>query len=76
VLVKRPRKGRELIDQPEPDFATEGLELANYLANTDTRICNLLNLERETRLELATPTLASSGIDGHKTLKYQCFACS
>jgi hypothetical protein len=60
----------------EPDFATEGLELANYLPSSDTRTCNFLNLERETRLELATPTLASSGIDGHKTLKYRRFACS
>jgi hypothetical protein len=60
VLVKRPFKGRELVDQPQPDCASEGSALANYLPSSDTRFCNLLNLERETRLELATPTLARS----------------
>jgi hypothetical protein len=28
VLVKRPFKGRELVDQPQPDFASEGSALA------------------------------------------------
>ena len=60
VLVKRPFKGRELIDQPQPDFETAGEALANYLPSSATRFCNFLNLERETRLELATPTLARS----------------
>jgi integrase len=60
VLVKRPFKGRDLVDQPQPDFANEGSALANYLPSSDTRFCNFLNLERETRLELATPTLARS----------------
>jgi hypothetical protein len=60
VLVKRPFKGRELVDQPQPDFASAGSALANYLPSADTRFCNFLNLERETRLELATPTLARS----------------
>jgi hypothetical protein len=60
VLVKRPFKGRELVDQPQPDFASEGSAVANYLPGSDTRFCNFLNLERETRLELATPTLARS----------------
>src|SRR5213082_1833088 len=53
-------QGRELVDQPRPDCANEGSALANYLPSSDTRFCNLLNLERETRLELATPTLARS----------------
>ena len=37
---------------------------ANYLPTLlsgHTELCKLLNLERETRLELATPTLARSG---------------
>ena len=60
VLVKRPFKGRELVDQPQPDSEIAGEALANYLPSPDTRFCNFLNLERETRLELATPTLARS----------------
>jgi hypothetical protein len=60
VLVKKPFKGRELVDQPEPNYAFAGEVLANYLPSPETRLCNFLNLERETRLELATPTLARS----------------
>ena len=30
VLVKRPFKGRELDDQPQPDFAGKGSALADY----------------------------------------------
>src|SRR5205085_2929265 len=60
VLVKRPFKVRELVDQPQPDCANEASALANYLPSSDTRVCNFLNLERETRLELATSTLARS----------------
>ena len=73
VLVKRPFQGRELVDQPEPNYAFEGAALANYLPSSDTRICNFLNLERETRLELATPTLASSRADRRKLLNSPAF---
>src|SRR5437764_1198857 len=51
VLVKKPFKGRELVDQPQPDCAIEASALANYLPSSETRFCNLLNLARETRLE-------------------------
>jgi hypothetical protein len=52
------RKAKD--DQPQPDFKTAGEALASYLPGSATRLCNFLNLERETRLELATPTLARS----------------
>jgi len=60
-LTAQPFAGRERIDQPHPDDPKQG----NYLPSTcqvfgkgRTELCNFLNLERETRLELATPTLA------------------
>ena len=39
VLVKRPLKGRELVDQPQADCVSEGSALANYLPSADTRFC-------------------------------------
>ncbi len=53
--------GRELIDQPDPNDPNEAKYLPStcqVFGNGRTELCNLLNLERETRLELATPTLA------------------
>ena len=76
TLMKWPLKGRNLEDQPDPDGPISRGLRDNCVTASATHLCNLLNLERETRLELATPTLASSDIDCHKTLKYQCFACS
>src|ERR1700693_1381242 len=40
VLVKRPFKGRELVDQPQRDSEIAGEALANYLPSPDTRFCN------------------------------------
>ena len=51
-LMKRPLKGRDLED-------SRRLRDTCVTASA-THLCNLLNLERETRLELATPTLARS----------------
>jgi integrase len=59
-LVKRPFKGRELVDQPEANGPEYVALRANCVPTSTTVFCNLLNLERETRLELATPTLARS----------------
>jgi integrase len=59
-LVKRPFKGRELVDQPDPNGPECVALRANCVRTSTTVFCNLLNLERETRLELATPTLARS----------------
>jgi len=50
--VEGPFKRLEWIDQPS------GLLRAKCVPTQDTHLCNTLNLERETRLELATPTLA------------------
>jgi len=53
--------GYERIDQPLPDDPFCAQLLAKYLPSGNagrTELCNHLNLERETRLELATPTLA------------------
>jgi hypothetical protein len=47
---------------PMKRLATNGHAYYSVARQTDaawhTRFCNFLNLERETRLELATPTLA------------------
>jgi integrase len=75
-FVEQPFKGLEWVEQPSPDDPFPELLRAKCVPSPHIHFGNLLNLERETRLELATPTLASSGIDDHKTLKYQCFACS
>jgi hypothetical protein len=75
-FVEQPFKGLEWVDQPSPDDPFPELLRAKCVPSRHIHFGNLLNLERETRLELATPTLASSGIDGHKTLKYRRFACS
>lgn len=53
-LIERPFAGRELEDQPDPSSSHVESEVAKAT-------CKLLNLERETRLELATPTLARPG---------------
>jgi len=39
VLVKRPFKGRERVDQPQPDCVSEGSALAKYVPSADTRFC-------------------------------------
>ena len=59
-LMKRPLKGRDLEDQPDPDGPASRRLRDNCVTASGTHLCNLLNLERETRLELATPTLARS----------------
>jgi hypothetical protein len=59
-LVKRPFKGRELVDQPSPDAPIYESLRGTCVATKVTGLRNFLNLERETRLELATPTLARS----------------
>ncbi len=59
--VARPFAGHQRIDQPLPDDHVCAQVLANYLPSREsgrTELCNFLNVERETRLELATPTLA------------------
>jgi hypothetical protein len=53
-LMKRPLKGHAVEDQPDPDCPVS----RRLREIPPTHLCNLLNLERETRLELATPTLA------------------
>ena len=60
-LIARPFAGRERVDQPHPDEAMCLALRANCVPSLNsgrTELCKLLNLERETRLELATPTLA------------------
>jgi hypothetical protein len=59
-VVERPFKGLEGADQPSPDDPFPELLRAKYVPTQHTHFCNVLNLERETRLELATPTLARS----------------
>ncbi len=59
-FVEQPFKGLEWTDQPPPDDPFSGLLRAKCVPTQHTHLCNLLNLERETRLELATPTLARS----------------
>jgi len=56
--VTRCFRGREFVDQPGPDDDLSRSARDNCVASAETRICNFLILERETRLELATPTLA------------------
>ena len=51
-LVRRPFKGRELIDQPAPDDPVCVTARGNCVAGEVTGLCNCLNLERETRLRL------------------------
>jgi hypothetical protein len=65
--VRRPFKGRELIEQPRPEDLDWPTVLAKYLPSAVTALVTLSQvseskggLERETRLELATPTLARS----------------
>ena len=55
------------VDQPSPDDPVTLAVLANYLPSAETVLVRFLqvtdhggDLERETRLELATPTLARS----------------
>jgi hypothetical protein len=64
-LTAQPFAGRERIDQPNPNDPKTDPKQGNYspstcqvFGNGRTELCNFLNLERETRLELATPTLA------------------
>jgi hypothetical protein len=45
-------------DHHAVEVETAGLLTRHCVPTTTTVFCNLLNLERETRLELATPTLA------------------
>ena len=59
-LVTRPFKGHTRIDQPTPGDAVSTLLRGSCVEVKRTALRNLLNLERETRLELATPTLARS----------------
>jgi integrase len=59
-LMKRPLKGRALEDQPDPESPISRRLRDTCVTPAATHLCNLLNLERETRLELATPTLARS----------------
>lgn len=54
AFVERPFAGRELVDQPD----CAEMQRVNSVTSENTCLRNLLNLERETRLELATPTLA------------------
>jgi len=60
-MIRRPFKGRELVEQPKPEDPDFPSSLATYLPSEVTCLRNLLKLERETRLELATPTLARHG---------------
>jgi Phage integrase family len=74
--VARPFAGHERVDQPHPDDPDCAALLAKCLPTLQsgrTELCNCLNLERETRLELATPTLARSWADEAKLLKSQEF---
>lgn len=72
-MIRRPFKGQELVDQPKPEDPDFWPPLATYLPTALTGLRNYLNLERETRLELATPTLArqcypynNNDLEGHK----------
>jgi hypothetical protein len=59
--VARPFAGHERVDQAHPDDLDCAALLAKCLPTLQsgrTELRNCLNLERETRLELATPTLA------------------
>lgn len=56
-FVERPFVGWELVDQPGP----EELARVTCVASDWTCLHNYLIMERETRLELATPTLARPG---------------
>ena len=58
ALVSRPFKGREMGDQPAPDDPVSGALRAQCVPTSEASSAKCLNLERETRLELATPTLA------------------
>jgi integrase len=62
-MVARPFAGHQRVDQPHPEDPVCAAPLAKCLPTLQsgrTELCNFLNLERETRLELATPTLARS----------------
>ena len=60
-FVARPFKGLERVDHPAPEDPFSGLLRAKCVPTSDTHLCSLLNLERETRLELATPDLGKTG---------------
>ena len=53
-LLKRPLKGHEKLDQPEPDDPLCTQLRGKCVAGGMRGSSNPLNLERETRLELAT----------------------
>lgn len=55
--IARPFAGRELVDQPDPHDRNRR-STCQALETDRPEICNFLNLERETRLALATSTLA------------------
>jgi hypothetical protein len=57
-LLKRPFKGMEKEHQPLPGDAFSSQVRAKYVPSSEEGPDNALNVERETRLELATPTLA------------------
>ncbi len=59
-MVKRPFKGRELVDQPAPVHVQCMDIVSTALVRFSQNAENNEVLERETRLELATPTLARS----------------
>lgn len=56
--VARAFKGREVIDQPGPDDPVACALRGRCVATLEAMSSKCLNLERETRLELATSTLA------------------